>query len=466
VWLDEAALTVNIVNRSFSGLLQPLDYAQGAAIGFLLTVKTLTELFGNSEYVLRLFPFVCGTISLFLFYKISKYFLKPTASIIALGLFAISDRLIYYSTELKQYSSDVFSTLILYLAYIHVKKNRLTVLNAFMLGGIGTIAIWMSHPAVFILAGIGAMLIIPSLRKKDWRNIVKLATIFIFWAINFLFLYIISLKDLGSNIGLQKMWVFAFMPIPLFSPNNIRWLYAAFKNIFDRPIWLLPVWFSMSTFVLGGICMFSERKEKFISLTIPIIFTLIASGLHKYPFTGRLLLFLVPVFLFIIAEGAEQIIKRFKDVKIIGIMFLLVLYFTPVTTALRGVIKGSPREEIRPVLEYLVNNRQKGDTIYLFHWSSIVLGYYAERYNLDSEDFIHGSFLPVEGKEFYIKEINKIKGKERVWIIFSHTNPGYQGGESKKSLLKYLDKSGIKVDSFEGHGASIYLYDLSKKGIS
>src|SRR5690606_12042987 len=39
LWVDEASLALNIINRSFGGLTQPLDYNQGAPVGFLFIEK-------------------------------------------------------------------------------------------------------------------------------------------------------------------------------------------------------------------------------------------------------------------------------------------------------------------------------------------------------------------------------------------------------------------------------------------
>src|SRR3989338_11217817 len=60
LWLDEAMLSLNIVERSFLELLKPLDYRQNAPIGFLMIEKFFVNIFGNNEYSLRLFPFTCG----------------------------------------------------------------------------------------------------------------------------------------------------------------------------------------------------------------------------------------------------------------------------------------------------------------------------------------------------------------------------------------------------------------------
>ncbi|MEM9979357.1 MAG: hypothetical protein AAF808_17135, partial [Cyanobacteria bacterium P01_D01_bin.2] len=54
LWVDEAKLSINIVERGFIELLRPLDYGQSAAPGFLFLQKLSTLIVGNDEFGLRL----------------------------------------------------------------------------------------------------------------------------------------------------------------------------------------------------------------------------------------------------------------------------------------------------------------------------------------------------------------------------------------------------------------------------
>src|SRR5438067_470214 len=48
LWLDEASLALNVLNRGFSSLTGELDFNQGAPVGFLFAEKVLTILIGSS----------------------------------------------------------------------------------------------------------------------------------------------------------------------------------------------------------------------------------------------------------------------------------------------------------------------------------------------------------------------------------------------------------------------------------
>jgi predicted membrane-bound mannosyltransferase len=90
LWLDEAALALNLVQKSFVELASPLDYDQGAPIGFLWVQKVIITFLGAEELSLRIFPLICGLLSLLLFGWIASAFLDKRDMLIALALFAIA----------------------------------------------------------------------------------------------------------------------------------------------------------------------------------------------------------------------------------------------------------------------------------------------------------------------------------------------------------------------------------------
>src|SRR5271167_104254 len=104
LWNDEAELALNILQRPFAALFQPLQYHQGAPIGFLLLEKLIT-LASKSEIALRAIPFAAGIVALFLFYDVARLYLSTEAVPLALGLFSLNRVVVYYSSEVKQYST-------------------------------------------------------------------------------------------------------------------------------------------------------------------------------------------------------------------------------------------------------------------------------------------------------------------------------------------------------------------------
>ncbi len=213
LWLDEASLALNIVGRSFTGLTQPLDFEQGAPLGFLFIEKAVLLILGNQDYILRLFPLLSGLLSIYFMYLISKeYFGMP--GLFALSIFVVSWTLIYYSSELKQYSSDVLmSTGLIYLAFRVIQKDagRREIL---LLGVSGFVSLWISHPAIFVLASIGLVLAIENLHRKAFFILAWILGIGAAWIIDFGAVYLVSLRHLMGNSYLQKFWQPFFMPLP------------------------------------------------------------------------------------------------------------------------------------------------------------------------------------------------------------------------------------------------------------
>jgi hypothetical protein len=116
LWIDEALVTFDIIRLPVSHFLhQPLPNFQAAPFGFLTIEKLFISLFGITEHVLRLYPFICGLISLWLFSRMAKLYLNADFAALVLFVFVITPCLIYYASEVKPYYTDVFFVLFSYV---------------------------------------------------------------------------------------------------------------------------------------------------------------------------------------------------------------------------------------------------------------------------------------------------------------------------------------------------------------
>ena len=461
LWLDEANLVLNIVNRSLSALIQPLDYDQGAPIGFLVIQKIIIQILGNKDYFLRLLPFVAGIVAMFLMYKVAERYMKGAGIPIAVGFFAVSGQLIYYASEAKQYSSDVLIVLLLLFTAYPCLKSNATVKNFFILNCVGMVSMWMSHPALFINIGIGLTLTLDVLMRKDRRKLSWFIGMVLLWLINFSALYLISLRSLAANRSLIDYWRYSFMPMPPW--HNPIWFKEAFFAMLQNPVGLTTVSIGTVIFFAGCISLLLRRWQFALILLLPFPMLLLASGFEKYPFGNRLLLFLVPLVFLLIAEGIERIhviLLKYNSVIAFGALALLtiLLLYHPVKSSLYTFRHPRMGEHIKPVMSYMRQNRKSTDSIYIYYGAVPAFRYYASAYGFEDGDYTVGVSSRNEPKE-YIQDIYKHKGHKRAWFLFSH-NCWRCIVNEEQFFLTILDRIGNKTNESKSVEASVYLYDL------
>jgi 4-amino-4-deoxy-L-arabinose transferase-like glycosyltransferase len=456
----EAALALNIVQRSYAQLLKPLDYVQAAPVGFLLLQKFISSLFGTSEYALRLLPLIASIISVFIFYDIAKKILNKPAVSIALILFSVNNYLIYFASEVKQYSSDVFFALvIIWFAYCAI-KHRMRIIPMLIFGLISSIALWFSHPALFICSGAVLTMYLTIVRKKQWPALISVLSITVLIILSFAINYSFLSGILHHNQALVSFWQPSFMPLPPTCLHDIKWFFYVFLRTFKFPggFSVYELFLAVLCFILGGIVMFKERKTILALLVFPIIVTLTASGLQRYPFEGRLLLFITPLLILIIAYGLYYLFtKMYQGSRILSSALVCILLAQPVFQAGYHLVKPRAPEELRQSLDYIADNFQTGDTIYLYYASINAFEYYKKRYNT-FDNYITGIEARQNWTNYY-KDLEKLQGNKRVWIVFSHIATTY-GVDEEKLFVSYLDIIGKQLQSFHASGSAAYLYDL------
>ncbi len=503
--LDEAFIASAIADGSFTDCFGPLEYSHIVPPGFFMVSKLFIVFFGNNDLTIRLFPFIAGSASLYLLYKVAPLYASRSAGIIALFLFSISTKLIYYTSSLKQYSIDIAAALLILLVVGKIRISDLSQKNAVILAFTGTVVIWFSHPSIFILAGAGTYLMMSCVLKKQETRVKSLLIIYSLWIVSFLFLYIVSLKGFSDYPVYQWLIAFwsskeAFMPL---SFSCFLWLFNSWMNMMKMLggyIDKVPITVSMILFAGGCIALLIKQKDVFAVLLLPLVYAITASVFQKYPIHDRMLLFFIPALFLVIATGVDHVRLKYSavswSVKVILIMFLI---WHPFQKSFFHLKHPKVWQEIKPVMAFVKEHMQPDDIIYLYYWAEPAFRYYDQFYGFDYRDFVFISPFPKEGfvkeldhfryseknsnkqidgfnEEYRLvlgigerfcmckDEIDKLSGNKRVWFIFSHNDP--------KNFINYLDKIGIQIDHIKteyksasrflnARASSAYLYDLS-----
>ncbi len=475
LWGDEATLSLNLVNRSYGELLQPLDYNQGAPIGFLWVQKLAIQLFGVSEYSLRLFPLLAGLGTLLLMYIAVRRYTKGPGVPIALAMVGFMPLSIYFSTEVKQYSTDAALTLGCLLLAQQTETRCASTRQAAVLALLGSIAVWFSHPAVFILAGAAAGSLIKSWStQKGLRlnsTLVKRLLVYLSWLLSFGLFYLFSLQDLGANQQLKSSWQGrgAFLSLDDNVLEAFVWMLDRLGRSFYSPLGFSSPWdgVAIAFFLIG--CFVLHRRRELWMLLGPMFVGLLAASLGKYPFSGRLIFFVTPLLILGIALGADWLIKsRNRYVRFISIGLAVLLLLKPVQKALPQLYTPTLREEIRPVIEYVQAHQQENDKLYVFQSGNSQFLFYVDRYGYTPDEYIlgiddldgyDGKGVSAQERERYLRDLDQLRGNPRVWVLFSHA----WVNEENDLVQGHLNCLGNILDSYEATGASVYLYDLSQE---
>jgi uncharacterized membrane protein len=150
LWLDEAWVANSILAASLPQAIYYDDWLQTTPPLFVALSRLVTSVLGTSNAAFRALPALSGIGSVLLFSFIALRLLKPSFAIIAILLFVFSPRVILYSQSLKQYSTDVLSTIsLLALGYLYIEKR--TDRRFYLLLVAFVVLSFLSYPAMLFL---------------------------------------------------------------------------------------------------------------------------------------------------------------------------------------------------------------------------------------------------------------------------------------------------------------------------
>jgi len=459
LWRDEASVALNILDRPFEQLLQPLDDKQAAPPFFLWAEKCASLVFGMNEFALRLVPLAFGLFSIPLFCLVARQYLGKWQNLLATALFAIGEPLVRYSTEVKQYSGDVFFILAIYWCVQWFMQQR-TLKRGLLLGLLGGVAAWFSYPASFALAGACVFLVGRQLkRKRPWFLTVLPILV---WAAAVVALVFLQLLAMAPNRPLLDLYGrSAFVPAQL--SKVLPWFGAVGDELFAYSFGLgfdpSTSWYGAALMLAGGLWLHRKSSWDFWLLASPAVIVTILAGAHLYPLVGRLLLFLAPAGLIFIARAFSP--GRHAVWYLACACMAIVVLWQPVERCMANSSQPRSKEELRPAFAYLLGHWQPGDKLYVYYGATAAFYYYRKLNDWREAHVLIGNSHR-RNRSLYARELKRLAGGKRVWVLMSHEYWQYKNNQLEREyFVQTLDRLGTRKDAQTYEDADLFLYDLS-----
>lgn len=467
LWLDEAMLANNLVEKPWRSLLfEVLESQQAAPPGFLLASKAVIKVLGPGDLWLRLVPFLSAILLLAAaFFVARRVFAGPLGRLTFLGLVSFSPVLIYYSSEFKQYAPDAAVTVLLVTIalYYHRWKH-----GPWLFGLLGSVLIWFSHPAIFMLAAIGAVVVLQALSGRDRSKILKSGAMVGGWLASFLALYFSVLHKTASSDFLRQYWVSGYAPFPPTSLTELgwyplrllEWTVISFRQLGPVPVGQVVGWADLTNLLLLGVmlvgaaAMRGRSRQYFGFIVGPVAVTLGASLVGLYPFTSRVILFLVPINLLLFGAGIDWLAKQRRFGRLLAQILSFVGLGICLSVALPNFAQPINQNDIKSSLRVLKSNYQSGDLVSISAWSEPAFRFYTRQLNLEN--------IPVElqigiqnNAEDFLADVCAIGRSQRVWTLFSH-----RFSERLKLVDPLRGRYPLLLEE-EFSGSAVYLWSLA-----
>jgi len=310
---------------------------------------------------------------------------STVARLTFVGLVALSPVLIFYSGEFKQYSSDALAAIAILAAFSYRSSRHGTLL----LAGTGFVALICSLPAVFVAAPAGLFLLYEAVRSRRYNQLLIVGVAWLAGAA------LHGAHILQAGVHHEYMMGFwrtfgGFPPSPPKSVADLLWypqafvkfMYLAFKTPgFAGPHRNLalssPAAFGLAIAFAASLALaFVWRRPMGLLAAAAILLTVIAAAFEIYPFSSRVVLFLVPLAYFTIAAAIDAV-----DFKLgllpAGICALLLFgVMAPVTRAVLVRSEVPKAANFREALDVVARKSVDGDALAIEPWTGRVFEFY------------------------------------------------------------------------------------------
>lgn len=470
LWLDEAMLAFSMYGISFTELFfAPLPFTQAAPLGFLLVSKTLGAVFGYSEWVLYLLPFVCGLGTLILAYKIGKRLFSPFGCFVFILLAVGNMGLLHYTTEFKQYGIEAFCSFLMIYIYIY---SRLEQRSKPLYLSLSIIACSLfAYTALFLGAAMYLALLIE--HRKRILGFLRSHIVPFLLLGGFVALYYLLYIRYQRVDGFYTYWQSFFLPhspsaYPAFIKDTLLGVLEGFTPFIKPQV--VPVYMCMG---LLGLAIAYKQSRFIFTLCVCALLVWVALSLCRiYPFGhsgvigGRLSLYMTPVFNLLCCYFLVAIFARWKWAAVAlvaGILSVTLLRYARIYPHWHYI------QQTHALTTTLQNQANSDDLVAIYHASKPAFLYYSflEGYGIADTQSPKGAQAPYTGVKFttFDKDLAKLEQtlrqakSKRAFLLISHYEEEWL--QDLRATLSRLDSSAQYIQGKGGWGSYLIVLNLA-----
>ncbi len=363
LWHDEAYVALNVIHKTYAGLLGPLDWQEAAPPGFLWLEKLVVDSLGRSEYALRLVPLLAGVAGIVCFAVLVRQACSSAAAACwAVVLMAASDKLIAQANETKQFTLDLLCAVVLTQLALRAWHERHAIVALLVWGALGVCSVWLSFASAFVFAGTSFVLALRAMRTWHYqaRTAYVVANVMVLAS---LALLLASIQAQLSG-DLLSFWTLSF-PDTSSASALIYWLGRSLLGLFNY-FWQ-PLGAALILLAVVGCARASRhgRRVEVLVFVTPILLALVASFLHRWPFGGNQhMVFAGPAVLILVGEGTERLRAQLTCWRSwAGAMCVALLLIPGLAGATYHLVVPRWRHEVRPVIAFVQQHQQPDDQL-------------------------------------------------------------------------------------------------------
>jgi len=370
LWNDEYVSWAIAATPFSDGFIQAMK-AQCHMPLYYFYLKTFMAWGGNGDLLLRLTSVLAGVLAVIVMYFTGKQKDKKTG-IIASAITAFSSFLIYYSQEVRLYSLLFLLSALSLLYFIRFVKtqNKTSLIGIILFDFL----IMFTHTIGFVFIFL-QLIALTVLLFKEYKK--QLLTVWLgIFALGIL--VIPNILHIFTKSGISQWWgdfsisKICFLMTDYFSPvltnlvnaPDIFWYNHSFSFLVFT---VIPAIIAIG-FIIRALIKNKLNFALFIMAVCTVFILAIAAIMGKLVFITKYTIEIYPILIFLMAAGVTEVRKPILKYFLLGIFFLLNLYyltFSPVSAP------RMPRPQGHKIVAEILNNSKINDgDILLFEYYS------------------------------------------------------------------------------------------------